>query len=39
MATLRPAASFWTAAAVIVLSQWGGAAPSVVYPSTHSSGD
>jgi MFS family permease len=32
MATLRPAASFWTAAAVIVLSQWGGAAPSVVYP-------
>jgi MFS family permease len=32
MATLRPAASFWIAAAVIVLSQWGGAAPSVVYP-------
>src|SRR5262245_56131015 len=32
MSSLKPAASFWTAASVIVVSQWGGAAPSVVYP-------
>lgn len=32
MPTLRPAASFWTAALVLVLTQWAGAAPSVVYP-------
>ncbi len=32
MPTLRPAASFWTAALVLVLTQWASAAPSVVYP-------
>jgi MFS family permease len=32
MATLRPAARFWTAAYVVVLTLWASAAPSVVYP-------
>ncbi|GAA3784433.1 MFS transporter [Streptomyces chiangmaiensis] len=32
MTTLRPAASFWTAALVVVLALWASAAPSVVYP-------
>ncbi|MED7828598.1 hypothetical protein [Streptomyces chiangmaiensis] len=32
MTTLRPVASFWTAALAVVPALWAGAAPSVVYP-------
>lgn len=32
MTTLRPSTSFWTAAFVVVLTQWGSAASSVTYP-------
>lgn len=32
MPTLRPSASFWTAAAIVALNQWASAASSVAYP-------